>query len=99
MESNALAAESREVYDGIVSSLEAAMAGEGQQYRSTECGPIEVNCFSICFWATLTGPAGMKQVYVKIPKVLFYDKEKLLENGDRWEREIARNLELDARYR
>ena len=30
---------------------------------------------------------------------LFYDKEKLLENGDRWEREIARNLELDARYR
>ncbi|MEQ1756656.1 MAG: NADH-quinone oxidoreductase subunit I, partial [Micropepsaceae bacterium] len=24
---------------------------------------------------------------------------RLLENGDRWEREIARNLELDARYR
>jgi hypothetical protein len=76
MESNALEAESREVYDGLVSSLEAAMAGEGQHYRSTECGPIEVNCFSICFWATLTGPAGMKQVYVKIPKVIFYDKEK-----------------------
>ena len=30
---------------------------------------------------------------------LFYTKEKLLENGDRWEREIARNLELDAPYR
>jgi NADH-quinone oxidoreductase subunit I len=30
---------------------------------------------------------------------LLYDKERLLENGDRWEREIARNLELDARYR
>jgi NADH-quinone oxidoreductase subunit I len=30
---------------------------------------------------------------------LFYDKEKLLENGDRWEREIARNLEMDAPYR
>jgi len=30
---------------------------------------------------------------------LFYNKERLLENGDRWEREIARNLELDARYR
>ena len=30
---------------------------------------------------------------------LFYDKAKLLENGDRWEREIARNLELDAPYR
>ena len=30
---------------------------------------------------------------------LFYNKEKLLENGERWEREIARNLELDAPYR
>jgi len=30
---------------------------------------------------------------------LLYDKEKLLENGDRWEREIAANLEADAPYR
>ena len=30
---------------------------------------------------------------------LFYDKEKLLDNGDRWEAEIARNLEIDAPYR
>ncbi len=30
---------------------------------------------------------------------LFYNKQKLLENGERWEREIARNLELDAPYR
>src|SRR5574339_1213188 len=30
---------------------------------------------------------------------LIYDKEKLLSNGDRWEREIAKNLELDAPYR
>ena len=30
---------------------------------------------------------------------LLYNKERLLANGDRWEREIARNLELDAPYR
>ncbi len=30
---------------------------------------------------------------------LLYDKAKLLANGDRWESEIARNLELDAPYR
>jgi NADH-quinone oxidoreductase subunit I len=30
---------------------------------------------------------------------LYYDKDKLLENGDRWEREIARNLSIDAPYR
>ncbi len=30
---------------------------------------------------------------------LYYDKDRLLANGDRWEREIAHNLELDAPYR
>ncbi len=30
---------------------------------------------------------------------LYYEKDRLLDNGDRWEREIAKNLELDAPYR
>ena len=30
---------------------------------------------------------------------LMYDKQKLLDNGDRWEAEVAQNLELDAPYR
>ena len=30
---------------------------------------------------------------------LYYNKDRLLANGDRWEREIARNLEMDAPYR
>ncbi len=30
---------------------------------------------------------------------LLFNKEKLLANGDRWEREIAANLALDAPYR
>ena len=30
---------------------------------------------------------------------LFYNKEKLLSNGDRWEAEIAKNIALDAPYR
>ncbi|WP_042084628.1 NADH-quinone oxidoreductase subunit NuoI [Iodidimonas nitroreducens] len=30
---------------------------------------------------------------------LLYDKTKLLDNGDRWEREIAANLAQDAPYR
>jgi hypothetical protein len=29
---------------------------------------------------------------------LYYNKERLLANGDRWEREIARNLVADAPY-
>ena len=30
---------------------------------------------------------------------LMYNKDKLLANGDRWEPELARRLELDAPYR
>lgn len=30
---------------------------------------------------------------------LLYDKEKLLANGDRWEKEIARNLQSESMYR
>ena len=33
------------------------------------------------------------------PEEFYYDKERLLANGDRWERAIARNLSLDAPYR
>jgi NADH-quinone oxidoreductase subunit I len=30
---------------------------------------------------------------------LFYDKDKLLANGDRWEAQLANNLAIDAPYR
>ena len=32
-------------------------------------------------------------------KELYYSKDKLLENGDRWETVIAENLEADSKYR
>ena len=36
---------------------------------------------------------------VETREELYYDKDRLLANGDRWEREIARNIALDAPYR
>jgi NADH-quinone oxidoreductase subunit I len=33
------------------------------------------------------------------PEELYYNKERLLANGDRWERAIGRNISLDAPYR
>jgi len=30
---------------------------------------------------------------------LMYDKQKLLDNGDRWESELAKRIEAEARYR
>ena len=36
---------------------------------------------------------------VETREELLFDKERLLANGDRWEREIAKNIALDAPYR
>jgi NADH-quinone oxidoreductase subunit I len=36
---------------------------------------------------------------VETREELIYDKAKLLDNGDRWEPELAKRLELDAPYR
>ena len=36
---------------------------------------------------------------VETREELYYDKARLLDNGDRWERLIAKNMELDAPYR
>jgi len=41
----------------------------------------------------------VKCIYCGLCQELYYDKEKLLANGDRWEREIAKNIALDAPYR
>jgi NADH-quinone oxidoreductase subunit I len=36
---------------------------------------------------------------VETREELLYDKQRLLDNGDRWERELARNIRKDAPYR
>ena len=53
-----------------------------------EAGPVD---------AIVEGPNS--EFTVETREELLYDKEKLLSNGDRWERLIAKNLELDAPYR
>ena len=68
----------REFSSDLLSAVEATIAADGPHQRIVECGPLEVNGFSICFWATLIGPAGVKQVYVKVPKVIFHEKEKAI---------------------
>lgn len=47
--------------------------------------------------AIVEGPN--QEFAVETREELYYDKAKLLENGDRWEREIAKALEMDAPYR
>ena len=39
------------------------------------------------------------EVAAETREELYYDKAKLLANGDRWERELAQSIALDAPYR
>jgi hypothetical protein len=43
--------------------------------RSIEYGPLEIYCFSICFWVNVISHRGLRGVYVKIPKIILYKKE------------------------
>ena len=43
--------------------------------------------------------SGRRVVVPETREELYYDKERLLANGDRWERELAKNIALDAPYR
>ncbi|WGM47357.1 NADH-quinone oxidoreductase subunit I [Brevundimonas sp. NIBR10] len=47
--------------------------------------------------AIVEGPN--QEFSVETREELLYDKQRLLDNGDRWERVLAKNLELDAPYR
>lgn len=42
---------------------------------------------------------GAQMLFDDVLQELLYDKQKLLENGDRWETEIAANLRNEALYR
>jgi hypothetical protein len=44
-------------------------------------------------------PRTQFRVRTETPEELYYNKERLLANGDRWERAIAKNISLDAPYR
>jgi NADH-quinone oxidoreductase subunit I len=44
--------------------------------------------------AIIEGPN--QEFAVETREELYYDKDRLLANGDRWERELARNIAMDA---
>jgi NADH-quinone oxidoreductase subunit I len=47
--------------------------------------------------AIVEGPN--QEFAVETREELYYDKDRLLANGERWERELARNIAMDAPYR
>jgi hypothetical protein len=50
------------------------IAGDSSLKR-IDYGPLEINCFSICFWVNAISHKGQRGVYVKIPKIILYRRE------------------------
>ena len=65
-------------------------------YTCTQCD--EAWCMQACpVDAIVQGPNF--EFATETREELYFNKDKLLDNGDRWETEIAHNLALDAPYR
>ncbi|MDC0083801.1 hypothetical protein OAI44_00020 [Oceanospirillaceae bacterium] len=62
------------IQQDIVSKIEDMFSAVN--LRVVDFGPLEVNCFSICFWVDLWGPKGSDSIYIKVPKIIFYDQNK-----------------------
>jgi len=71
------ARDSQEAWEKLVSLVAEMTLCDGNT-RVIECGPLEINCFSLCFWARVVGQDGgvLQNLYVKIPKRVLYDPER-----------------------
>ena len=85
-------------------TIEAGPRGEDGTRRTTRYDIDMVKCIYCGFCqeacpvdAIVEGPNF--EFATETREELYYDKAKLLANGDRWEREIAKSIELDAPYR
>ena len=85
-------------------TIEAGPRGNDGTRRTTRYDIDMVKCIYCGFCqeacpvdAIVEGPNA--EFAVETREELLYDKQKLLDNGNRWEREIARNIAADAKYR
>ena len=70
---------------------------DGQLLARGRCGQLIVGHVRQHLGAIVEGPNF--EFATETREELYYDKDRLLSNGDRWEREIAKNIALDAPYR
>jgi len=66
----------KELYDKLKKYVIAKYLADDIYLQRIDCGPLRINCFSACFPVNAISQQGQRGVYVKIPKIIFYNKEK-----------------------
>jgi len=61
---------------GVLTLVQKELSKNSKYKEIVDHGDLEVNCFSLSFWIDFKGSNGRTSVYVKIPKIIFYDKNK-----------------------
>ncbi len=65
----------KQLYNKLSDYVVDEFFADNSSLKRIEFGPLEVNCFSICFWVNTIIDSEKQGVYIKIPKVILYKKE------------------------
>ena len=65
----------KQIYNELSEYVADELLAGNSAVENIEFGPLEVNYFSFCFWANATFDSGQQGMYVKIPKIILYNKE------------------------
>jgi formate hydrogenlyase subunit 6/NADH:ubiquinone oxidoreductase subunit I len=74
----------------------------GRRTTRYDIDMVKCICCGLCQEACRVDAVGLGPTFefaTETREELYYDKERLLANGDRWELEIAKNISLDTPYR
>ena len=73
---------------------------EGPNFEfSTETREVRFPFFCTLLLNCICCEMDMEEPFPSVLQELLYDKQKLLENGDQWEPELASNLRTESLYR
>mgnify|MGYP000964897115 CR=1 FL=1 len=86
---------------GVMLASCAAIEARAQAVYGSIAGNVTDSSGAAVAGATVTITSVERQTSATVTtnESGLYTKERLLDNGDRWEREIARNIAMDAQYR
>ncbi len=92
-----------QIYKELIKKVAEEFLPRRTPLTELQYGPLEINCFSTCFWMNVSDGEGQSGVYVKIPKIILYNKKNeqimpLSDNDRRLGEDEYRSLVHLSRY-